>query len=348
MTTATLHHHKTTSRSLPSNPANSDPASDGDLLDFEPSADRRVKKHAIKDKIIYVNGMNTTAKGHRFAAETIANAIGSTVEGVYNERGVSEIQLRENMMLRLLMMGELKPGSSLISRQVATADWKSFVADIMQCADDYGLVDPIGAGEIGAVGGAVMGTINPWGSALGGAAFGGIKAAAGAIDRITKVKSGRTPQQRYQRARDILRNNNLATLTLFDHLYKNFRSSQFFRIICHSQGNLITRNALTFLYLVTRRSLDHIYVYGLASPAREWPVKSQMHLRLYTIREDPVVYLSEGESFNKDVAEVADVKVEGNNYIEAHVIKKYFTAIFGQKGDTHRFFDELRSDLRIT
>ncbi|HEY1381711.1 MAG TPA: hypothetical protein VGF55_33240 [Gemmataceae bacterium] len=64
---------------------------------------------------------------------------------------------------------------------------------------------------------------------------------------------------------------NKATLTLFKELVRNRHEEQF--VIAHSQGNLITSNALFVLEdVLGSAGLEKIRVYSLASPAPAWPL----------------------------------------------------------------------------
>jgi hypothetical protein len=64
---------------------------------------------------------------------------------------------------------------------------------------------------------------------------------------------------------------NKATLSLFKELVKNRHQQQM--IIAHSQGNLITSNALFVLEdVLGSAGLQKIRVYSLASPAPAWPL----------------------------------------------------------------------------
>jgi hypothetical protein len=64
---------------------------------------------------------------------------------------------------------------------------------------------------------------------------------------------------------------NQATLTLFKELIKNRHQQQM--IIAHSQGNLITSNALFVMEdVLGSAGLQKVRVYSLASPAPAWPL----------------------------------------------------------------------------
>ncbi len=64
---------------------------------------------------------------------------------------------------------------------------------------------------------------------------------------------------------------NTATFRLFEELVNNRHSRQL--IVAHSQGNLITSNALFVLEdMLGSKALANIRVYSLASPAPAWPL----------------------------------------------------------------------------
>jgi len=65
-------------------------------------------------------------------------------------------------------------------------------------------------------------------------------------------------------------------------------------IVCHSQGNLITSNALNALSWVLGRGLPEVRVFALASPAPYWP--GGINRKAYTNLQDPVTWLSLGTS----------------------------------------------------
>ena len=82
------------------------------------------------------------------------------------------------------------------------------------------------------------------------------------------------PHEIPQLAEDIIQRStvwNKATPTLFRTLMRNINSRQF--IVAHSQGNLITSNALFVLQnALGSQALSKIRVYSLASPSPGWPL----------------------------------------------------------------------------
>ena len=89
------------------------------------------------------------------------------------------------------------------------------------------------------------------------------------------VPDQRVPKHRIPAvAEEVIRNSvvwNVATVTLFRQLMLNSGNPQM--IIAHSQGNLITSNALFVLeQTLGSQALRNIRVYSLASPAPAWPL----------------------------------------------------------------------------
>lgn len=80
---------------------------------------------------------------------------------------------------------------------------------------------------------------------------------------------------------------NPAALSLFRHLLANIGRRQ--TIFAHSQGNLITSNALTALHLLDDRHLGNITVNSYASPAVFWPSGFAHNRYAYTVDLVPLV-----------------------------------------------------------
>ncbi|MQQ10616.1 hypothetical protein GFB49_19355 [Epibacterium sp. SM1979] len=93
-----------------------------------------------------------------------------------------------------------------------------------------------------------------------------------------------------QKSKDLVRfwlARNKAALTLFDYLYVNKGKST--TIFAHSQGNLISSNALTGLFLLEPEALMNITVNSYGSPAIFWPDGISHSSYSYTL--DPVALL---------------------------------------------------------
>lgn len=148
-------------------------------------------------------------------------------------------------------------------------DLPDFGVDLLQCAYDYVLPAQMVAAR------AARRPIE--------AAFGG--------DEAEEVK--------YTWARNFVLAPNPASQALLDRLYRYVKQRRRIHIVCHSQGNLITMNVLWLLQWITERlesrpvHIVDISVYGLASPALDWPDGwGGLHLKLYSHSNDPVTWLS--------------------------------------------------------
>lgn len=80
---------------------------------------------------------------------------------------------------------------------------------------------------------------------------------------------------------------NRAALSLFRHLLRNIEHPQ--TVFAHSQGNLITSNALTGLYLLDPGHLRNITVNSYASPSFFWPSGFSHNRYAYTLDLVPLV-----------------------------------------------------------
>lgn len=142
-----------------------------------------------------------------------------------------------------------------------TTGIKSFLADLWQCARDQTL--PVGR------------TID-W-----------------RIRRLLNM----TPAAAADAIGNYLLRNNLAAQTLYTELLQAARTGRPTIVVCHSQGNLITTNALWVLKHIrreTKTKMGNIRVFGLASPSVSWPPnnKDGLALKLYRHSGDPVTLLS--------------------------------------------------------
>jgi hypothetical protein len=82
---------------------------------------------------------------------------------------------------------------------------------------------------------------------------------------------------------------NKATASLFRELRSNVTHKQV--IIAHSQGNLITADALWSMVLAYgEKSLSHLQVYSLASPAPAWPLGIRFRRKVYGHTNDLVTF----------------------------------------------------------
>jgi hypothetical protein len=128
---------------------------------------------------------------------------------------------------------------------------------------------------------------------------------------------------------------NPATLAL----YRLLRSPRFgnARIVCHSQGNLITSGATRAVaYAGGRGSIQGFKVFGLASPTAFWP--KGLNVRTYTFADDFVTWLSGGRSYIKK----ADVSISGRRTM----LGLFDHDVFNYIAHTE-FYQDLARDLGI-
>jgi nucleoid-associated protein YgaU len=80
---------------------------------------------------------------------------------------------------------------------------------------------------------------------------------------------------------------NKATAALFRQLNQNRGPRQL--IVAHSQGNLITSNALWAIQTIYgASSLSNLRIYSIASPAPAWPAGIDLRIKVYGHANDPV------------------------------------------------------------
>jgi hypothetical protein len=222
---------------------NANPSGDGDLTLYNPDPEAyggcihpRVRQTSSRTsgnwRIIYVNGMATTARKHATTSRQLATIAGMNVTGIYNQCGTD--------------------GSEGVM---------SFLADLWECAQDQTL--PVGR------------TMNP---------------------RVRRLLT-MTEASRAEAIGNAVLRNNVAAQTLYTELLAAARANQWTIVVCHSQGNLITTNALWVLKHVRENAptqMGKIRVFGLASPSASWPPNRQGGLRfnLYRHSGDPVTLLS--------------------------------------------------------
>jgi hypothetical protein len=104
------------------------------------------------------------------------------------------------------------------------------------------------------------------------------------IDRIAAGLSS-TQRQEFCEAMFLC---NRATAALYKALCDNRSECQI--IVAHSQGNLITANALwAMTTMLGRDALSNVQVYSLASPAPAWPIGIRYRLRAYHHDNDLVI-----------------------------------------------------------
>lgn len=237
-----------------------DPTIDGQVRRYHPpkGTPRRCSRHDV----VYVNGIRTDGASHRNTARSIAAIVQQPVYGVFNKSD-------------------------------------GFILDLVQCANDWldwypGMLKQMRKALLAAsVAGPVAGI-----AASQLAAFAGTQATLWSLfDVSLQSMLLDTPNQRlhlrHRWAKEVLKSNK-ATLALYELLFRLSQKARVIHLVAHSQGNLISANALSALKLVTSK-ISNIHVYGLASPSPRWP-HGMASLQLYTNTHDIVPYLSLGRS----------------------------------------------------
>jgi hypothetical protein len=121
---------------------------------------------------------------------------------------------------------------------------------------------------------------------------------------------------------------NLAGEKLFTKLLSAWRQKENTILVCHSQGNLITANALWVLMRVLAPSpIGNVRVFGLASPSPSWPhpTKSGLKVNLYVEKGDPVPLLRYGGKMTGAGAPHTAVRDGGEAGLDAHAVDLYMT-----------------------
>ncbi len=142
---------------------------------------------------------------------------------------------------------------------------------------------------------------------------------------------------------------NAATFSLFKVLAKNLGSTQ--RIVAHSQGNLITANALWAIQAAYGASaLSHIHVYSLASPVPAWPngLCCGRH-KVYGFNRDCVTWLDPKRAFHrKSPGHWKDIPVDFLcSVVEPHDFDKNVFTRINHEGRSISFADLIREDLGL-
>ena len=222
---------------------NANPSGDGDLTLYTPDPEaygdcihpgvsRARSRTSGNWRIIYVNGMATTARTHAITSRQLATIAGMNVTGIYNQCGTN-----------------------------GSEGFMSILVDLVECVRDQTL----------------------------------------SVGRTLDVRIRRlltmTEASRAEAIGNIILRHNLAAQRLYSELLAAARTNQWTIVVCHSQGNLITANALWVLKHMRENTLTQmgkIRVFGLASPSVSWPPNRQGGLRfnLYRHSGDPVTLLS--------------------------------------------------------
>lgn len=155
-----------------------------------------------------------------------------------------------------------------------------FVLDLLQCGDDWIGSTSQQLVEFGVS--AVNRIVDGWKRLTG----------TGGSDPTEvgkKLREQFTYQQRVAFFTVYLAGKNRATASLFDLLIRH--SGERILIVAHSQGNLITSNALWALQAVSGPSaLSNLQIYSLASPSPAWPQGINFRIKVYGHSNDLVTF----------------------------------------------------------
>jgi hypothetical protein len=258
------------------------PLIDGDLTVYTSPAD---SPHARAGyRIYYVNGMATMPEAHHDEAVALARLFCHNVIGVYNASGTMADRNLHLMVKKLESMRRQPSFTETVTikfealNQVAAG-----VLDFGQCTVDY-------AEQV-------------------------VLAAAGLPLPVLGMPSkgfGRLADATRRRAMAdaVLSLANNATREVFRELYRYAQPGERIRIIAHSQGNLVTANALCMLLWVRGgMSIGDVRVYALASPSFHWPTGNGLQVSFFSHPQDPVTWLSLGRSYaDATVTDARDAK----------------------------------------
>lgn len=245
------------------------PTADGQILAYPPTACLRPLPPGATgnvpplparlmepERLFYVNGIQTDGPAHARTAEVLANIAERPVHGVYNATG-----------------------------GVATAG--GFAADGLQCLADWS--SSLRAKVTEYVGVAVSAPFN-LGQHIGrGVArlFDPDAPPVRAVNLLVDVHRLVPEAVRVRLTEARLGLYNKATQSLYREL--RARRGRPIMIVAHSQGNLITCDALwAMVYTYGERSLEFLQVYSLASPAPGWPLGIRYRRKVFGHTNDLV------------------------------------------------------------
>jgi hypothetical protein len=211
---------------------------------------RAVDPALATPRIYYVNGIQTDGPGHARAATVLSTLTEHVVYGVYNATGG---------------LGPV-----------------GMVTDLLQCAFDWSDVFLSKLSEIGnlSVNKAVNGLAGYFRQKRG-------LAPPDPFNLAEEIRRRVPEQRRVEFIEWCVARYNRATASLFRQLYTHAGEKQL--IVAHSQGNLITADALWSMVIAYgERSLERMQVYSLASPAPAWPLGIRYKRKVYGHTNDLV------------------------------------------------------------
>ena len=227
-----------------------------------PTFDGQVLKYAANPgygdvpRVYFVNGIQTDATGHAAAAMELSQITERAVYGVFNATG--------------------------------GIGAKGMVQDLLQCGGDW--LDSVSSqiaewgnqGMNKIVNGVRDGVRSFFGSKPTGSTSSPVNVAQEFRDRVPE-------KYRIAFLDKYLEQANKATASLFYQLRMNRGRTQ--HIVAHSQGNLVTCNAVWAMVIAYgEKSLSHVRVYSLASPAPAWPEGLNYQRKVYGHTNDIVTF----------------------------------------------------------
>jgi hypothetical protein len=212
-------------------------------------------------RIYYVNGIQTDPPAHVRAAELVASIAERPVNGIFNASG-----------------GLGMPGNMAVDLAQCFADWSSsFAAKVTEYAG-VAVSAPFNLGQ--KLGHALARLFNPHAPAP--------EAANLLVDAHRLIPEG----VRVRLTEGKLGLYNRATQKLY-HELRTHRGRPAM-IVAHSQGNLITCDALwAMVYTYGEKSLADLQIYSLASPAPGWPLGIRYKRKVFGFTNDPVPGLAD-------------------------------------------------------
>lgn len=207
-------------------------------------------------RFYYVNGIQTDAQTHADSALELSWIAERTVYGVYNRSAGDDTK---GMLMDLVQCG----GDWVASTSAQLAEWGNAAVD------------------------SAVNTARELSSRIFGKSSPQATPNAAIADEFRKTVPS---QKRIAFIDRYLSITNAATGSLFRQLRDNIGTNQ--RIVAHSQGNLITCDALWAMVLVYGQdSLKNLQVYSLSSPAPAWPQGLTNRRKVYGHKDDFVTLL---------------------------------------------------------
>ncbi|HMO36350.1 MAG TPA: hypothetical protein PKA06_09925 [Gemmatales bacterium] len=220
-----------------------------------PSRDGQVLRYQViqpghlAPRIYYINGIQTTAEAHARTATGLSILTERPVYGVYN---------------------------------ASAGQGAGIILDLLQCGADWVDIFLSKTAEITNIG--INHLINKVTKVVRDAVG---KPPRNPVNVADSIRQRIPEKQRILLIENALSLYNKATASLFQQL-RQYRSEKQI-LIAHSQGNLITADALwSMVICYGEASLMHMQVYSLASPAPAWPLGIRYRRKVYGHTNDLV------------------------------------------------------------